>query len=221
MPAPSCRWTVLVAAVALAVSGCSDDVAEVAQPSASTRYTAGDVPVVVPGSPGEPTVTVAPGDTGLIENAGRWNEADVAFVEKMVPHHTQALQIAALAPDRASDSRVLALAERIQAAQGPEIDAMQGWLAQQGLPPADPDDHRHAGMEGMVNDGQLFALGAAEGEEFDRLFLQTMTQHHEGAIAMATGTVDAVNPVVLDLLQDVVVGQSVEISRMAEVLENL
>lgn len=223
MPAPIRRWSVAVAATVLSLvaSGCADDAAPLAQPSASTEFTAGDVPVVIPGSPGEPTQTVPPGGTGMMDNAGSWNEADVEFVTKMVPHHAQALEIAALAPDRASSPEVLALAERIESTQGPEIDVMQGWLEQQGLPPADPDNHGHAGMEGMVSGEQLFNLRAAEGGEFDRLFLEAMTRHHEGAITMAAGTVDAEHPIITDMVQDVVVGQSVEISRMEEVLADL
>lgn len=223
MPIPTRPWSALVAAsaVALVVAGCGADADDVARPAVSIQYTAGDVPVLVPGSPGDPTETIAPGETGRMENAGSWNDADVDFVERMVPHHAQALEMAALAPDRASDPRVLAIADRVASAQQPEIDLMQAWLEQQGLPPADPDDHSHAGMEGMVTDEQLFALRAAEGREFDRLFLEAMTQHHEGAITMAQSTSDNANIVITDLIQDVVVSQSVEITRMAQVLADL
>lgn len=221
MPKPRpCPSALIAAVLAAALAGCgaSDDVAA---PAASVEFTAGSAPVVIPGSPGEPTRTVAPGETGSIENPGRWNEADVEFVTRMVPHHAQALEMAALAPERSTNPQVLSLAERITAAQGPEIDAMQGWLAAQGLPAADPDDHGHHGMQGMVDEAGMLQLRAAQGEEFDRLFLELMTEHHEGAIAMAGEAGDATNPVVTDLAADVSVGQQVEIERMAELLAGL
>jgi uncharacterized protein (DUF305 family) len=213
----SVSLSLLVVATLTACSGA----AEVALPSESTRYTAGSAAVVVPGAPGEPSRTVSPGEEGTMANAGFWTEADVEFVTRMVPHHTQALEMAALAPDRASDPRVLALAERISVAQGPEIETMQAWLAEQGLPPADDGDHSHSGMEGMVSTEQMLALDAARGEEFDRLFLELMTVHHEGAIVMADATRDARHPVITEMVEDTMISQGVEIARMQELLAEL
>lgn len=222
----TCRLSRPLSALALAgvvvlVGACGggDPVAE--PPPASVAFTAGDAPVVVPGAPGEPTTTVAPGQTGEIENADTWTQGDVDFVTKMVPHHTQALRMAELAPDRASDARVKAIAERIVAVQQPEVKSLQAWLAAHGLPQADPEEQGHDGMQGMASDEQLLALTSAEGEEFDRLFLEQMTAHHEGALAMADAAVDASNPQVLDMLTDTVVGQSVEIARMQGILADL
>jgi uncharacterized protein (DUF305 family) len=210
-----------LAGTVLLVGACGDDAEQTAPPPATVGFTAAEVPVVVPGSPGEPTTTIAPGETGTMANAGAWTQADVDFVTSMVPHHAQALRMAELATERASDERVKALAGRIVASQGPEMAAMQAWLASQGLPEADPDDHGHAGMQGMASSEQLLALTSASGEEFDRLFLQQMTVHHEGAIAMADAAVDASNPQVTDMLTDTVVGQGVEIGRMQELLADL
>ena len=225
------RWTASLGALALmtalltALAGCADDgTAEaVAPPSASTGFTAGEVPVLVPGSPGEPTTVIPPGGAGELANPSLHSEADVTFVTDMVPHHTQALRLAELVPERAGDPRVAALAERIVAGQGPEIEVMQAWLTAQGLPPADQEgDHSaHQGMPGMTTDEQMLQLVAASDEDFDRLFLQLMTAHHEGAIQMAEEATDARHPIVNEMVDDVVAAQSVEIGRMQELLDDL
>ena len=84
---------------------------------------------------------MAPGAEGEIANADAWNEHDVEFVVSMVPHHTQALRMAELAPERASDPRVEAVAERILSVQGGEVEQLQTWLTTHGLPEADPRGH--------------------------------------------------------------------------------
>ena len=220
------RWTapLLAAATALTLAGCAaEGGSDVARPEPSTTFTAGEVPVLVPGAPGESPEVVEPGESGVLANPGAYGDEEVTFVTNMVPHHTQALEMAALAPDRAESEQVLGLAERIAAAQGPEIELMQAWLAAQGLPEADPQagHDSHEDMQGMATPEQMFELEAATGEEFDRLFLQLMTAHHEGALAMADEAVGAGHPVVADLVADVVVTQSTEINRMQEILAGL
>lgn len=190
------RWSGPLLALALAgsLSACSgDDPAQVARPAPTTTYTAGDVPVLVPGAPGESPAVVQPGDSGQMANAGLYGDADVTFVADMAVHHAQALRMAELAPERAQDQQVRALADRIAAGQGPEIAAMQAWLAQQGLPAADVEaDHTaHQGMPGMATPEEMTRLVAARGTAFDRMFLTMMTTHHEGAIEMAGQAVAA------------------------------
>ena len=124
-----------------------------------------------------------------------FNKADVSFAQDMIPHHRQATQMAALAKTRTDTAAVLKLAADIQAAQGPEIDTMTGWLKTWGKGvPADDDmgnmDHSTTGsnsssMPGMMSDNQLAELKASSGAEFDRMFLTMMVAHHEGAIQMA------------------------------------
>ncbi|SOE03726.1 DUF305 domain-containing protein [Blastococcus haudaquaticus] len=119
------------------------------------------------------------------------NDADIAFASGMVPHHEGAIEMAQLAPSRAADPRVLELASRIEAAQGPEIDTLNGWLAEWGE--ADTGGMDHGGMDsggmdhgGMDSSGMdMAALTNATGAEFDRLFLQQMIAHHRGAVEMA------------------------------------
>lgn len=214
----------VVLALAGALSACSGDAAApVARPEPSVTFQAGEVPVLLPGAPGEPATVIPPGGTGTRANSELYTDSDVAFMTDMVGHHSQALKMAALAPTRAADPRVKALAARISAGQGPEIEVMQAWLAQYGLPKADPEAG-HAGHDatpGMASPEQVTRLVAAKGAEFDRLFLTLMSQHHEGALAMAAQAADARHPIVNDILTDVVVTQGVEIDRMQKVLADL
>jgi uncharacterized protein (DUF305 family) len=211
----------LAVALAASLTACSaDEPQALAAPEPSVTFTA-DVPVLVPGAPGEEPAVVAPGEQGALPNPDLYSDEDVEFVTAMVPHHAQALEMAELAPDRASDARVRAMAERIAAGQGPEIAVMQAWLADHGLPKASTDaDHGH-GMRGMVTGEQMTQLLAADGEQFDRLFLTRMIAHHEGALEMANRLGQGTHPLVMDMAKDVSATQSVEIARMQEVLSDL
>ena len=213
-----------LALLALLLSGCSADEQAVARPEPTSTFTAGEVPVLVPGRPGEQAEVVQPGESRTIANADYYSDADVEFVSDMVVHHAQALRMAELAPERAADERVRRLAGRIAAGQGPEIATMQGWLEQRGLPVPDTDGGHgaHEGMPGMATPGDMTLLAAAKGSEFDRRFLELMTRHHEGALAMAEDPGgSAQHPLVTAMVSDVVVTQSVEIQRMQEVLADL
>ena len=214
----------LAVALAASLTACSsDEPRDVVLPEPSVTFTA-DVPVLVPGAPGEEPTVVAPGEQGTMPNADLFSVEDVDFVTAMVPHHAQALEMAQLAPERATDPRVTAMAERIAAGQGPEIEAMQAWLEAHDLPRADTGgDHGHhgGGMQGMVTGEQLTQLQAAQGEQFDRLFLTRMVAHHQGALAMAERLGQGTHPQVMDMAKDVVATQSVEITRMQEVLGDL
>ena len=220
------RWSTPLLALGLAASlaACGGGEPEVARPAATTSFTAGDVPVLVPGAPGEQGTELAPGQSGTMANPLAYQDADVEFVRSMVPHHAQALEMARLAPERAQDERVRRFADRIAAGQGPEIDVMQAWLRQQGLPSADTDagGHAHGGdMPGMATPEEMARLMASEGAAFDRLFLQLMTKHHQGAVTMAAGAFGATHPVVTELIGDVASTQNAEIGRMRELLAQL
>jgi uncharacterized protein (DUF305 family) len=125
-----------------------------------------------------------------------FNKADVSFAQDMIPHHRQATEMAALAKTRTDTAAVLELAADIEAAQGPEIDTMTGWLNKWGkdVPAAGDDmggmDHSNMGgdsssMPGMMSDDQLAELAASSGAGFDQMFLTMMLAHHEGAVQMA------------------------------------
>lgn len=184
------------------------------------RATSSPVPVIVPGRPGEPAAVVPP-DQLVAPDGTAYHALDAWFVRMMIPHHEQALQIAALAPGRAGNPQVVAIAERITAAQQPEIRQFRAWLTARGL--AESDDrrpaHEHAGMPGMQPEGEIQSLAAAHGAAFDRMFVAMMSEHHQGAVQMATEVLRVgTNEQVAKMATDVAAEQSAEIGRLRDVL---
>jgi uncharacterized protein (DUF305 family) len=156
-------------------------------------------------------------------------EADVRYVKMMIPHHEQAITMTDLVADRASDQQVRAIAGRIADAQDGEIAVMRDWLSRYGThsehrshdtagTPGAPGEHGHGLMPGMATPGQLDALRAASGAEFDRMFLDLMIAHHEGALTMAEHELaQGVQTRAIEMAQDVIASQSTEIERMRAV----
>lgn len=219
---------VVALAVSLGAAACTADPAPTSTPSSV---------VVQPGRPGEDATTVAPEDYEASPEGDTWNRADVAFVTGMIEHHLQALEIAALAPERAESDAVRAFAERVTAAQGPEVHALASWLQARdlavpegvegagGTGPRAPHgaDHDHGdGVAGMLSAEQLDALEAARGAEFDRLFLEGMIQHHEGALAMVDVVlVEGQDLAANEIAAETGAGQGGEIERMRDLLDAL
>ncbi len=115
---------VLPAVLVAVLGGCSSD----EEPAAKSDP---DGPKVIqPGGPGEPATTVSP---DAVDRSDEWNHTDVAFVQMMIPHHGQALEMSELADKYAQDKRVRRLAERIRASQAPEIQAMSAWLEERNM----------------------------------------------------------------------------------------
>ena len=163
-----------------------------------------------------------------------YNEADVKFVSGMIPHHAQAVIMAGWAPTHGARQDVAVLCERIVVGQRDEIHMMQGWLRDRGLPV--PDEHatrmhmKMAGgmehdmlMPGMLTDEEMAALDKARGPEFDRLFLEGMIKHHQGAIDMVDVLLKAYGGAqdekVFKFSNDVYADQNIEIDRMKQMLE--
>jgi uncharacterized protein (DUF305 family) len=171
--------------------------------------------VIAPGKPGEAAETLSAADAAKQRNEDDSpNTADFAYARMMIEHHTQALEMTALAPQQAASGQVKRLAARIAAAQGPEITTMKGWLtAHHGDERA--TEHRHEAMPGMATEAQLRELRAARGKTFDTLFLKLMITHHDGAITMATEVKAQGNNIqVEEMADDVIAQQTSEISRM-------
>lgn len=152
------------------------------------------------------------------------NDADVEFATGMIPHHEQAVAMADLALEQGGPE-VETLAEEIQAAQGPEIETMTGWLESWGEEVPEDMDHMemdgmdHSGMDGMMTPEQMEDLENAEGGEFDTLWLEMMIEHHEGAIAMSEDQVaDGQNADAIGLAEDIAEAQQAEITQMQEML---
>lgn len=154
-----------------------------------------------------------------------FNDADVAFAQGMIPHHRQAVEMAVLADDRAESDEVKDLASRIDAAQDPEIETMQGWLENWG-DSAEPDEGTD-GMEGMgggdmagmMSDDDMTMLEELEGVEFDQQFLEMMAEHHRGAIEMAqTEIEDGQFSDAIALAEEIVESQTAEVQEIEELL---
>ena len=139
---------------------------------------------------------------------------DQMFAAMMIPHHEQAIQMSELALLNSTNPEILALASEIKAAQGPEIEQMKNWGSSK--------MGSHAGHmmdEGMLTDDEMAQLKDASGAEFNRLFLEGMIKHHQGAIQMADMVIDSGNEEAALLGKNIVESQSAEIVRMQELLK--
>ncbi|MEU3047488.1 DUF305 domain-containing protein [Streptomyces sp. NPDC006984] len=171
--------------------------------------------VVAPGRPGEPARTLSAEEAAAELPDESPNAADYRYVAMMIVHHEQALVMTDLTPGRAADDRVRRLAERIAAAQKPEIGAMQGWLEAHPGRRGGHVHEDHSTMPGMATEEQLAALRSAGGRDFDELFLRLMITHHEGAVTMAAEVLSEGNNVLVEqMANDVIAQQTAEIGRM-------
>ena len=211
------RLTGGLIAGAIVLAGCSDGGDDTAgmegmDSSASTESSAG---------------ADSSGDSAEFDNA------DVSFVQGMIPHHRGALEMAQMADGSAEDPRVLDLANRIEAEQQPEIATMTGWLEEWGEPlPGETDssmggmDHGSMDMGGMDMEGMseedMAALEAASRAEFDRMWLEMMIAHHRGAVEMArTEIAEGSNPDAVALAEGIADSQVAEIGEMETLLGEL
>jgi uncharacterized protein (DUF305 family) len=162
-------------------------------------------------SAGSGGASVSPAVSGAV-----FNETDVAFARHMVVHHQQAIEMSALAPERGG-TEVKELAAKISAAQGPEIAAMTGFLAEWGQPAPETAGHgdEHASMPGMMSESDMAKLAGSSGPAFDDLFLTMMIDHHTGAVTMARDEIEGgVNPQAKALASKIVTDQLAEITTM-------
>ncbi len=147
------------------------------------------------------------------ENTGaEYSAQDIMFAEMMIPHHEQAIEMADLALAISQDSEVLSLATQIKSAQAPEIEEMKSW--------GSSHMGSHAGhmMDGMLSDEELEELSRASGPDFDRLFLEGMIKHHEGAIEMAEMILESKNAEAASLARNIIETQKTEIETMKKLL---
>ena len=179
-------------------------------------------------SAGPPSVTAA-------SQTSSFKEADVMFAQQMIPHHQQAIQMAQMAPSHAQSPKVKQLAAKIGAAQAQEIKTMTSWLHAWGKPvpsgmpgmmsPMPGMMSPMPGMmgspsPGMMSQQEMSQLMAAHGAQFDRLFLQMMIRHHEGAVEMAkTEQARGLNPAAKKLAHKIETSQTAEIAQMQQMLE--
>ncbi|GIG92664.1 DUF305 domain-containing protein [Plantactinospora endophytica] len=220
---------VLVATVALGAvvfalvrfaGGGADEPADTAGPAATAR-------VVQPGAPGQTGRTLSPGEQSKLPPPPAHTAADTQFMQRMIAHHTQALEMTALVADRAQSPEVSLLAGRIQTSQRDEITQMERWLTERGVEV--PGSHtQHAGhdatMPGMLTPEDMGRLRGTRGEEFDRLFLDLMIRHHNGALTMVQQLYAAgggLEPASDRFAREVNADQAIEIRSMQELLTRL
>jgi uncharacterized protein (DUF305 family) len=162
-----------------------------------------------------------------------FNADDVAFATDMIPHHQQAVEMSGLVPDRSVNPAVIKLAADISAAQGPEIETLKVFLVQwkeggsgddtNDTNDASPSPESHGGhgmdMQGMVDEATMARLESLKGAEFDKLWLQSMIDHHRGAIEMANAEIaNGANADAKNLAQQIVTAQQSEIGQMKQML---
>jgi uncharacterized protein (DUF305 family) len=176
------------------------------------------------GKPSASTTTEAPPPPSSA------NEADAEFVRMMIPHHHQALVLSGLAPGRTTNTEVLALADRIDAEQTVEIATMQQWQEFNGLATTDPatayemmmQDAAMIEMMGMATQAELDQLETLSGSAFDRLFLQLMIDHHQGAVDMCVAVMsNGQEPVLQSMANDMLTTQSTQIFQMQAMLAEI
>ena len=158
------------------------------------------------------------------------NEADADFVRMMIPHHHQALVLSGLAPDRTTNTELLALAERIDAEQTVEIGTMQQWQAFNGFETTDPasayemmmQDPAMIEMMGMATQAELDQLETLSGSNFDQLFFQLMIDHHQGAVDMCVQVMtNGQEPVLQSMANEMLTTQTTQISQMQAMLAEI
>jgi uncharacterized protein (DUF305 family) len=186
--------------------------------------------IVQPGAPGEPAQTLTPEELAAIEPP-RYTRVDVRFMQGMIHHHAQALLMTSWVPERAESEDVKLLAQRMELSQEAEVELMQAWLDEraQEVPLTHiPHGHAHGPggwmAPGMLTREDLDRLEAAEGAEFERLFLEQMIVHHEGALTMVEELYEAnggQEPEVDRFARHVVSDQEIEIGRMQALLGQL
>jgi uncharacterized protein (DUF305 family) len=207
--------TVLVATLALTSCGTS--------PGTSAGSATASAPVAGPPVPAgsTPSATGTPAKNPV-------NGADVSFATMMIAQHTQSMAMVDLAPKRAADAKVKALAPKIKEGEVPELARMSGWFTSSGsvVPTAGAHDMSMPGMEahpeGVMSAKEMTDLGKATGSGFDRTWLQLMIRHHQGAVAMArTELTKGSSADVKQVAQSIVDRQSAEIATMTSVLTGI
>ena len=186
-----------------------------------------EVPILQPGAPGNPTKELDP-ETAIAIADSSYTAADVEFLQGMIVHHYQAFLMSEMAPSRTNNQTILDLAGRIDASQIDEIDFMENWLRERGKSIPDPTlmghSHHHK-MMGMATPEQMNKLEASNSTDFDRLYLNLMIRHHDGAIDMVDRLNEfpgsAYDPQLYEFVTDLENDQAVEIERMNGILISL
>ena len=192
----------------------------------STEGTA-QAPIVQPGAPGQPSQQISAEKASDLASI-QFTDADVKFMQGMISHHAQALDMTELLATRSERDLMRQLAQRIELSQEDEISMMQEWLRSRGQEITAIDAHRAPGAElmpGMLTEEEMDQLEQARAVEFDRLFLELMIKHHQGALTMVENLLSqsgsAQDSVLFAFTSDITADQSSEIDRMDGMLAGL
>jgi uncharacterized protein (DUF305 family) len=187
---------------------------------------ADNAPIIQPGAPGENSKKLDPETATSIAMTSHI-DADIKFLQGMIVHHQQAIMMSKLAAKRTNNKTIIDLANRIDLSQVDEINFMESWLSSrdQNAHEMNHKDHMHMNMSGMATPAQIESLKNSNSTDFDRLFLQLMIKHHDGALDMVdelkkypgSANDQLLNEFVSDLIND----QAVEIERMNLIAVNL
>ncbi len=187
----------------------------------------GQPPIIQPGAPGEPSREISAEDASNL-TAIDYTDGDIRFMQGMISHHAQALEMTRLLESRTDNAMMQQLSGRIDISQRDEIMMMQGWLRDRGQTVPEADAYQQAEfvrMPGMLTDEEMEELEAASGAAFDRLFLRLMIKHHRGAITMVDNLLDqagaAQDAQLYAFTSDVSSDQDMEINRMDSMLAEL
>lgn len=190
-------------------------------------------PIVQPGAPGQPSRQISVEEASSLAGV-RFTDADVKFMQDMIHHHAQAVEMSDLIDARSNREEIETLGQRIAMSQDDEMEFMRDWLRERNQPIVESmaDHTAHGGahgsqvaaelMPGMISAREMAALAAISGEEFDTMFLQLMIKHHQGAITMVDAllaqTGSAQDPVLFEFASEVKTEQNIEIERMTGML---
>lgn len=210
---------------------CFPKVLMIAVVFTSAAFAQQDAPVIVrPGAPGQPTQKL-PSNTRA--SLPPHSKKDAEFMQGMIMHHAQAVEMTALIEKRTTNKSIKLLGAKISQSQADEMNFMRRWLTVRGesteMPMAKGNTHAHGGhvahhetMPGMLSPEQMKALEAAKGADFDRLFLKGMIQHHEGALVMVKDLFETAgagqDAEIFNFASDVDTGQRAEIDIMRTLL---
>ena len=183
--------------------------------------------IIQPGAPGQSSRVIA-AEQAVDLSQVQHTPADVRFMQGMIGHHAQALEMTALVPSRSSSEDMRKLAHRIEVSQADEIKMMGDWLKRRGQELPDPHAlHAHGAtlMPGMLTAEEMARLAEAKGTEFDRLFLEGMIKHHAGALIMVEELFSTPGAgqesEIFAFSSDVDADQRMEIDRMGAMLKEL
>ena len=183
--------------------------------------------IVQPGLPGKPSREISAEDAADLAHV-LYTDADVKFMQGMIMHHAQALDMTALVGERSENPELIKLAQRMELSQTDEIKTMQNWLKERNQEVTSEHAHhsgKHELMPGMLSSSEMSNLQESRTNRFDKLFLELMIKHHTGALIMVDELLDnwgaAQESIVYALAADIESDQRMEIKRMGEMLAEL